>query len=95
MQLHIKRATALGVAAVALLGCSGAIAADRDEVAAREYVYCGRIVAALETASEVMGRADGARMFRSMRSYFVMAATLRSDGEFMKLEIQKSSQRFA
>jgi hypothetical protein len=94
MQRQIKRWTALGISAVALLGISAAIAADRDEGAAREYVYCGRIVAAMESASEAMGRADGARAFRSMRSFFVTAAVLRSDGEFIKLEVQSSSQRF-
>ena len=94
MRPQIKRVMAQGVVAVALLECSAAFAADRDEAAAREYVYCGRIVAALESASQAMATSDGARAFRSMRSYFVMAAVLRSDGEFMKLEIQNSSQRF-
>ncbi|RZJ09162.1 MAG: hypothetical protein EOP39_12150 [Rubrivivax sp.] len=80
--------------AAGLCASGAAVAADRDESAAREYVYCGRIVAALESAYELAGRADGVRAFRAMRGFFVMAATVRSDGEFMKLEIERSSQRF-
>lgn len=70
------------------------VAAERDESAAREYVYCGRILAAWETVAELRGSADGASAMRTIRGYLVMAATLRSDGDFLKQEIQNSSQRF-
>ena len=74
------------VAALAVGTESTATAAERDEAAAREYVYCGRVIAAWETISERGGNA--------MRGSFAMAATLRSDTEFLKQEIQNSSLRF-
>lgn len=89
---NFQLATALAV--IALFGWQPVAAADRDEAAAREYVYCGRIVAAWEVASEVRGQTEAARGLRNLRSYFVMAATLRSDPEFMQQEIKTSSQRF-
>lgn len=84
----------LPAAALVVLGWSTAAAAERDEGAAREYVYCGRVTAAWETVAELRGMADAARGMRTMRSHFVVAATLRSDTEFLKQEIQNSSQRF-
>ena len=82
------------VAALAVGTESTATAAERDEAAAREYVYCGRVIAAWETISERGGNADAARGLRAMRGSFAMAATLRSDTEFLKQEIQNSSLRF-
>lgn len=91
---RVCRNLLLALAPLTVFAQPVASVSERNEAAAREYVYCGRVTAAWETVSELRGKTDDARGLRAIRTYFVMAATLRSDSEFLKQEVQNSSQRF-
>lgn len=69
-------------------------AAERDETKATQYLYCGRVAAVNMNIATERGNQRVADGFRQMRTHFLIAATLKSDGEFVKKEIPKVLKKF-
>ncbi len=69
-------------------------AVERDEAKATEYLYCGRVAAINMGVASQRGDQATANGFRQMRTHFLIAANLRSDGEFVKKEIPNVVRKF-
>ena len=87
---HLHRALAL-----LLIGAAPfAVAAERDEAKALDYLYCARVMGFNSTMTMQRGDANTANALRQMRTHFLLAATMKSDGEFIKREIANVVQKF-
>jgi hypothetical protein len=66
----------------------------RDEAKALEYLDCGRVAAVNMSIAAARGDHDTANGFRQMRTHFLLAATLKSGGDFVKKEIPGIIEKF-
>jgi len=73
---------------------SFASAAERDEAKAMNYLYCARVTGVQATLAREGRNAAAANGFGQMRTHFMIAAAMKSDGEFIKREIPNVVQKF-
>jgi len=84
-----------GALALSLIGAAPlAAAVERDEAKALDYLYCARVMGFNSTFAMQRGDATTANALRQMRTHFLLAATMKSDGEFIKREIPNVVQKF-
>jgi len=69
-------------------------AVERDEAKAAEYLYCGRVASVNMSVASQRGDQRTASGFGQMRTHFLLAATLKSDNDFVKKEIPNVLQKF-
>jgi hypothetical protein len=89
----MKYAQYAAVASLIFVSTSaGAI--ERDEAKAADYIYCGRVAAINMSIASQRGDRPTANGFGQMRMHFLIAATLKSDGDFVKKEIPNAIRKF-
>jgi len=87
---YVHWCVALSLVSIATL--AGAV--ERDEAKAAEYLYCGRVASVNMSVASQRGDQRTASGFGQMRTHFLLAATLKSDGDFVKKEIPNVLRKF-
>jgi hypothetical protein len=81
------------IACLAGLFANAARAAERDETKASQYLYCSSMSAFFITLASKHGDAETANAARQLQTHFLIAATMISDGDYVKEHQEESLKR--